>query len=315
MSRTQYDQWAETYVYMYGTPEAGIESFKNTIGCVVASRLSKGRILDVGCGVGLSTAGLLEHGFEVVGIDISEKSLTVAERLLEPYAGRYELALGDARDLSTYAGQFDAVIAMSSLCDHILDADEQRNVVRSIAATVHPEGYVFIDSYDHENIIPASPDDEVRYATIADFPDGAGVYFERRRYYGQPKLRNYDTDYYLIDSTDSVTRLSIPGRAIFLREYVAWLREFGISGIEVLAPSETGMHKHLCIGQNVSTKATAPEVSPPEPTDERMVARIMPGDLPPNIFEEQPSTHRNLTQVTRLIRVSASFSGVSRQRW
>ena len=41
---------------------------------------SKGTVLDVGCGSGVKSCYLLEGGFKVTGIDISEKLLDIARR-------------------------------------------------------------------------------------------------------------------------------------------------------------------------------------------------------------------------------------------
>lgn len=300
MIASQYDKWSKHYPYIFGSPEDGMEYFERTIGRQLAAVLDGGRVLDVGCGVGLSTAGLLESGFEVVGLDISRRSLEVAAHLLKRYEGRFELVYGNALDLEAWRESFDAVVAVSSLCNHILTEPDQRMLVRGLTTAIKPGGYIMMDSYDHENLIASAPGDDILHSRIAPCPDGPAVYLERRRYRGFPRSRLYDTDYYFIDARNEVLRLTIPGRAVYLREYSHWLREFGMVEIRWLAPPETGLHKALCLArkprdddeQGALSEATDPTTVPPSMDDGRMVAKILPEDLPPNPFEEPPEYRR-----------------------
>ncbi|MFB6979736.1 class I SAM-dependent methyltransferase [Streptomyces scopuliridis] len=82
-------------------------------------RLDPGaRVLDVGCGTGLPTAGQLsEGGMDVTGIDVSEGLLAHARRQV-PGA---RFARADLFDRSLDIGPFDAVVSFYSLVD--LSAD------------------------------------------------------------------------------------------------------------------------------------------------------------------------------------------------
>jgi SAM-dependent methyltransferase len=69
-----------------------------------------GRVLDVGCGPGRHTHALAARGFEVVGVDISERFIALARESRPPGAPvRFERA--DARSLS-FDSEFDAVISL-----------------------------------------------------------------------------------------------------------------------------------------------------------------------------------------------------------
>ena len=81
------------------------------ITCVLVKELAgRGRILDAGTGTGLFSGPLGEAGFEVVGLDISEKMLAKARE-----KGIRCLMLGDVRALPFRAGSFGA-----ALCNRIL---------------------------------------------------------------------------------------------------------------------------------------------------------------------------------------------------
>lgn len=70
------------------------------------------RILDVGCGTGELANRLLENDYEVVGVDLSEEMLMIAQ---EKTAGKIPLFMQDMRELEGL-GEFDCV---AILCDSL----------------------------------------------------------------------------------------------------------------------------------------------------------------------------------------------------
>lgn len=72
------------------------------------------RVLDVACGQGVLAAGLVHHGANVVGLDLSPKLIDAAHGHLRPAGSQAEFLVMDARDLSNEthrlggAGSFDA---------------------------------------------------------------------------------------------------------------------------------------------------------------------------------------------------------------
>ena len=116
------------------------------------------RILDVGCGPGRHAHALGRRGFEVVGVDISERFVALAREAAPPGAAvRFERA--DARSLR-FDSEFDAVI---SLCqgafglaggpggvpagqgDRGLDPD--RAVVDGMARALRPGGRLALSAF------------------------------------------------------------------------------------------------------------------------------------------------------------------------
>jgi len=74
-------------------------------------KIKEGKIIDLGCGFGFSSEVLKELGFEVVGIDISEKMVEYTR------SKGIEAIVGDFRELKKYFGKnsFDYGISISSL--------------------------------------------------------------------------------------------------------------------------------------------------------------------------------------------------------
>jgi len=71
--------------------------------------LKKGKILDVGCGTGLSMEVLRERGFDAIGIDVSKPMLDVAKKK------GLKVKRADFSDLPFKARTFDALVSISSL--------------------------------------------------------------------------------------------------------------------------------------------------------------------------------------------------------
>ncbi|HTY75122.1 MAG TPA: methyltransferase domain-containing protein [Candidatus Nanoarchaeia archaeon] len=75
------------------------------------------RVLDVGCGTGYTSIGLLKSNgiCEVVGLDMNPVQLGRASRNLHADKARVSLAEGDADNLPFEAGSFDAVISVGAI--------------------------------------------------------------------------------------------------------------------------------------------------------------------------------------------------------
>ena len=102
------------------------------------------RVLDVGCGGGILADAMARKGADVLGIDLAEKSLKVAQlHALE--AGTPHIAY---RQISAEAladelpGQFDVVTCMEML-EHVPDP---ASIVRACAQLVKPGGWVFFST-------------------------------------------------------------------------------------------------------------------------------------------------------------------------
>jgi ubiquinone/menaquinone biosynthesis C-methylase UbiE len=103
-------------------------------------RLASGaRVLDLGCGTGVPTAGMFaESGLDVVGIDVSTEMLALARRNVP--TGRF-VAM-DAMELDDTLGRFDAACAFFSLL--MLPRKDIPKVLRRIRSVLEPGGLVAI---------------------------------------------------------------------------------------------------------------------------------------------------------------------------
>lgn len=109
----------------------------------IAGDLAGRTVLDVGCGGGILAESMAAAGAQVTGIDLAERSLTVA-RLHGLESGiRVDYRKISAEDLAAeQPGQYDVVTCMEML-EHVPDP---ASVVRACATLAKPGGWVFFST-------------------------------------------------------------------------------------------------------------------------------------------------------------------------
>jgi ubiquinone/menaquinone biosynthesis C-methylase UbiE len=139
-----------------------------------------GPAIDVGCGEGRWTRELRERGYDVVGIDRSEKLLEAA-RAADP-SGRYELAEADS--LPVGDGDAHLVLCVNVLM-HVVDLDA---VVREFVRALAPGG-VAVLGLTHPVMEAGTFDEEANELRVRDYfaaeehavPLGHGHVFHQHR--------------------------------------------------------------------------------------------------------------------------------------
>lgn len=126
-----YDKISEKYAKLFSEVEELFEEY-------VSLLPENGRVIDFGCGVGTEAGYLFEHGFQVIGIDISEGMLEQARREY-PHV---DFRKADFREMPSDIGKADGVVASYSLI-HIMKADVP-DVLRGIHRILKEEGVVFL---------------------------------------------------------------------------------------------------------------------------------------------------------------------------
>jgi 2-polyprenyl-6-hydroxyphenyl methylase/3-demethylubiquinone-9 3-methyltransferase len=101
------------------------------------------RVLDVGCGGGILSESMSEKGADVMGIDLGEKALKVAQLHRLESGVKVDYRLVSVEDLAQQMPEsFDVVTCMEML-EHVPDPAA---VVRACAALVKPGGTVFFST-------------------------------------------------------------------------------------------------------------------------------------------------------------------------
>jgi SAM-dependent methyltransferase len=151
-----YERIARDYIHFWKNRSAPDSSREAAIARTLdrlAQELNVGtppRVLDAGCGPGDYVLAMARRGWEAIGIDISEKMVTLAREVLQrepdPIARRASYHVQDFRYLpADWTGWFDAVIAVTAL-HHVPEAGGTvREVLTGFTRALRPRGVLRID--------------------------------------------------------------------------------------------------------------------------------------------------------------------------
>jgi SAM-dependent methyltransferase len=106
-----------------------------------ATGLEGYRLLDVGCGTGLSFVWPLAQGWAVTGCDISPKMI---ERARERADGRAALHVADMRALPRL-GEFDLIWAVNDAMNYLMDTEELEASLEGMKSNLAPGGVILFD--------------------------------------------------------------------------------------------------------------------------------------------------------------------------
>ena len=110
-----YDDWSEWYPYLYGSFDAGVDYFHRTVGKTLLTFLSEGSILDAGCGIGMSSGGLLKAGYRTTGVDLSTRSIEKCRSMATEYGDIADFRVGDLLRMPETIGPFDGIVALTAI--------------------------------------------------------------------------------------------------------------------------------------------------------------------------------------------------------
>lgn len=111
------------------------------LGVAEGAGLAGTRLLDVGCGTGLSFAVPLERGFEITGCDISPAMLARARAKAD---GRARLVEADMRELPVL-GEFDLVWSLNDAMNYLMDEGDLVAALGAMRRNLAPGGLLLFD--------------------------------------------------------------------------------------------------------------------------------------------------------------------------
>ena len=100
--------------------------------------------VDLACGTGSVTAILAQRGLEVLGVDLSEEMLTVAQQKAMELENAPRFVCQSLQELWLPRGVDMAVCALDSL-DYITDPDDCKEAIRRIYKALNPGGIFIFD--------------------------------------------------------------------------------------------------------------------------------------------------------------------------
>jgi len=141
-----------TAPWVIGAPQAAVVALERE------GRLG-GSVLDVGCGTGEHTILLTRLGYDVLGVDASERAVELARDNAERQGVAARFAVADAMRLES--GPYDTIL--DSALFHIFGDADRAAYVRSLHAACRPGGYVYVLALSDEG---PSIGPEVSAATV-----------------------------------------------------------------------------------------------------------------------------------------------------
>ena len=103
-----------------------------------------GKILDVGCGTGRHCIPLMQEGYEVTGLDLSQNMLDVFKKKSEAARLEPRIFSKDMKEID-FAGEFDAIICMNSAFGYLLTDEDILQTLKAFHRALKPGGIAIID--------------------------------------------------------------------------------------------------------------------------------------------------------------------------
>ncbi len=112
------------------------------------------RLLDLGCGTGEHAHFLAAHGFEVVGIDVSETMLAKARDASGDRLHPVRFIQGDIVDVEALVeGRFGAAICLGNTLPHVRHVDGFTRMARGLHHVLEPGAPLLVQILNYERIV------------------------------------------------------------------------------------------------------------------------------------------------------------------
>jgi ubiquinone/menaquinone biosynthesis C-methylase UbiE len=136
----EYDRIAAFYDIEHDHFSEDLDMYRNY------AELSGGKVLELACGSGRVLLPLAQEGYELTGVDSSEKMLEIAQRRLQEkgLAGRCQLIKQDMRTLQLGQKYRLAIIALGSF-GHITTRKDHQRTLAAIRAHLSPGATLILD--------------------------------------------------------------------------------------------------------------------------------------------------------------------------
>jgi cyclopropane fatty-acyl-phospholipid synthase-like methyltransferase len=115
---------------------------------VEGGRLTRGRAIDLGCGVGVEAIYLAQNGFDVTGVDFSPTAIRRARRDARDSGVEVNFIQDDLTDLQHVSGTFDLLIDVGAFSD--LDQVQRDAYVQSVLPLSHSGSHYLLMCFENK---------------------------------------------------------------------------------------------------------------------------------------------------------------------
>ena len=133
------------------------------------------KILDLACGTGHHSIFFAKSGYEVTGVDLSEKMLQIARQNAKGVSGVRFIKAGFLDFYPKLKDKFDAVICLGNSLPHLLSKKDLKKTLQNIFKLLNPDGILVIQNRNYDKILKK----KIRFMApnIVETQDGRVVFF------------------------------------------------------------------------------------------------------------------------------------------
>jgi ubiquinone/menaquinone biosynthesis C-methylase UbiE len=150
----QYSSFAEIYDFLMDNKDYELWT-ENIEKIYRRYKFMPKKILELGCGTGSITIKMYKKGYSIIGTDISEEMLEIANNKAEEENLRIRFILQDMTNL-TYNKKVDSVISICDGINYIVRLEDLKKTIDGISNILEDDGMLIFDVstiYKLENII------------------------------------------------------------------------------------------------------------------------------------------------------------------
>ena len=116
---------------------------------VEANKIKKGKVLDIGCGLGVSDFYLSAKGFDVVGLDVSKTAIEYARKKATQMKLKCEFVQGFAQNLKFSDKTF--VFVYDRGCFHHIEPEDRKKYIDGIHRVLEDGGKYYLECFSGKN--------------------------------------------------------------------------------------------------------------------------------------------------------------------
>ena len=129
-------------IYLEETPIWEINRPQKAVISLLQAGLVKGKVLELGCGTAENSILMSENGFEVVGIDLSQHAIDIAEQKAKAKGASVELICGDLFKHDFGKAVFDTIL--DSGVFHAFSDNARKKYMKVLRQLTHPKGQLHL---------------------------------------------------------------------------------------------------------------------------------------------------------------------------
>lgn len=149
-----YKHWFDSDEYELVYPHRNLTEAEQVLDLMlqVAQPRPGAAVLDVGCGRGRHARGLAQRGYNVTGIDLSERALAQARQRATEEGIDVQFIRGDMREPVCEAC-FDGVMNLFTAFGYFDDEADHLHAIQAMATALKPGGWLFQDFLNAPHVI------------------------------------------------------------------------------------------------------------------------------------------------------------------